>query len=967
MVGPLRQDPQPKKPAPLQLEPEYGGEEAPKSKPMTVGGFAENTIKDAFGLLKGLYDIIPSTAKRIKEIAENPQQYAEDFKLLFGTRAGSARDTFGYLWDSVTEPYKTHGARVLYERPVNTVLDALTILSAGGASIAKIGKVGNIQKLIQAGEFIQKAPGQMMRRAIDKATSGVTGGKWDLAKRREFLAIKSHEQGRAAVEIENSIKTVGAKIGQLSNEEAALFHKFRTQGGTAAEVAANPKVADALESYRGMVTKWQDELKARKMLAPERVEGALVKKRMVETGEDVATARAAIQSAEVKPVYGPSLFEGKANLADDIADEMVRGSKAIRTGGVGFLEEFKGQKGAIADPRVYVPKAIEAFHKMEAKVRTSERLLQSGELIKAKPGVSGGEALTRESVPEGVFRRYYEDRIRAQALKQITDPTIKRLLKWEYTKREGGLVRLYDHFIRIFSKMATRWNPQWYTGQVVGDAVLGALGGSAWIKGRQALRARAMPPEVLARMGMADTALTAKPSFMERAADLGNSIDQATRAGIISQSMAKDLKAAGVSFEAMAETMAETIRASDNFSEVQVRLQLLKEGIARRSPDVRRVDREIARLMKQEEKALAKYNKASAATPGKPSAARQSANNALNEIRQNVVNLEAKRSAILSDISSDLMKAGKMEAQLPGLRQQAEIVRRGVDRANTFIGDYLALDGFEQQVMKRLIPFYSWTKAMTMLAFRIPFIAPTKTFLWHRYAQVMMQQVDDPEMPEWTRGLVPLFGTKDGNTVWIKTDSLSPFAGLRSSEAFGVPIPGMFNIVERNPLISLIYRGAGGKTVWDAGTLPYGEQLVNLTNGEVVEFTQGGKLKKVVPQDPLVSSVVHMFPIAQFAENLLTPYWTNKHNWLGFPEPILNADGTWKYPRELTDMLSGLAGVKLMSRKPEDMIRGEKIRVTQAIRSLEKSYAKASPEEREFIKQALQDYSGGSYRKFESR
>jgi hypothetical protein len=294
-------------------------------------------------------------------------------------------------------------------------------------------------------------------------------------------------------------------------------------------------------------------------------------------------------------------------------------------------------------------------------------------------------------------------------------------------------------------------------------------------------------------------------------------------------------------------------------------------------------------------------------------------------------------------------------------------VRRGVDRANTFIGDYLGLDGFEQQVMKRLIPFYPWTKAMTMLAFRIPFIAPVKTFLWHRYAQVMMQMVDDPEMPEWTRGMVPLFGTKEGNTVWIRTTSLSPFAGLHATEAWGVPVPNIANIVERNPLVALIYRGFGGKTVWDAGTLPYGEQMVNLTNGEVVEFTQGGKIRKVIPQDPLVSSVAHMFPITQFAENLLTPYWTNKHNWIGFPEPILNADGTYRYPRELQDRISKLAGINVMTRKKEDIIRGEKIRVVQAIKSLEKAYFKADPAEREFIREALQDYSRGAYRKFENR
>ena len=265
MVGPLQsKQAEPKKRLPIptyqpiELEGEYTGPAAVKPKQMSVGGFAENAMKDAFELAKGLFDILPSTAIRIKEIAMNPGQYAEDFKLLFGSRAGKATDVLGHVWEALAEPYKKHGMRVLYERPVNTALDVLTVISLAGGTIAKAGKLAQAskladgQKLIRLGEAIQKAPGQIMRRAVDKAVGTVSGGKWDLAKRRTFLAVKAEEQGRSMVELEKDLKGVGRQAAALSDEEAVLFHKWRTQGATLAETQAAPKVAEALNPIGGL-------------------------------------------------------------------------------------------------------------------------------------------------------------------------------------------------------------------------------------------------------------------------------------------------------------------------------------------------------------------------------------------------------------------------------------------------------------------------------------------------------------------------------------------------------------------------------------------------------------------------------------------------------------------------------------------------------------------------------------------
>lgn len=934
-------------------------------KPMSVSGFAENALRDAFEQLKGIYQLIPTVAgeavKIFKARKDLPNVKMEHVGEAFGENVLAMKD-------AILDPYKKHGVRVLYEKPVTAATDLLAIYGLTAKSAGMAGRMAGgvvrakpvtmADKVVTLAKTIEELPATLARKGIDAGTLKLTGGKVDLAKRREFLHVKSEEMAQVPLKVKADMETVGKQIEALDDGEAALFHKWRVQGTTAQEMATSPKTAQALESWRKLIDEYQGHLKQRGLLDDASIAHVLEKKLAAEVfgkidDATLAAARDAIAKAEVKPVYGPSLFDKKGWTIDDYVDEILNSQK--RTGAsVNFLEEYKGKAGSIADPRKYVPKHIASFRHVEGKLRFRDRLLQSPDLTGAPKGTKPMEGAPP---PGDISKTYYQDQLRwDQASQKFTDPTIKRLLQLEFAHPQGPLrtfLRVYDRILDLFRKSATVLNPRWYIGNAVGDAVLGTLAGSEWRQAQKLAARGSLPPQIAAKFGPSGD-VTGSGGYLERASEIGNSVDQATKAGIITKEVGRQIKETAVSAEASFETLENVLRSTQQFSDVQVQMQLLQESIARGSDKVRRVENLIAREVKKENAALQRMNEAY-----------RSKNTALKEqihreelmpLRQRIQNLETAKGAIVKDIADDMATNGALEAKIPGLREQNAIVRNAVERANAFLGDYLGMDGFEQGVMRRLIPFYAWSKAMTMLAFRLPFLSPVKSFLWHRYAKAMWTMAGDPEIPEYARGYVPLLGRENGDQIWVKLSSYSPFSGLRISQAFGLPVPAALNLSESSPLINVAFKGHGGKTIFDKGTMPHaGEDTVFIGDGSGYKITNG-EIQKFIDQAPAISSVAHMFPIVQYLEELLLPFKVNKYGWHGFPEPTYNPDGSYKYPREWWERLAGMAGVGLQSRSRESMIRSKKIMERQALEAMKESFRKASPEDRPAIRDAIRDY-----------
>lgn len=1057
----------------------------PREKPWSMGGFVENALDDAFGILKGIYQIIPSTGKAAYDILSDPagvMRLARDPIHM----ARSLKDTGAALVDAVVEPYKKHGLGVVYHRPMTTLLDALTLNSMLGGSIRASGRLAGgvsgtlkpgltaADKLVALGERIQRLPGELARKGIDAGAYKVSGGRLDLPKRREFLSNVREEAGGKEMQVGRDMELVGQRVKALTDDEAAMFHEYRTVGGNRARLDAAPRVKEAFDAYGDLVRNvWQYELGRRNLLSKGRIEGALAKKYAWEkygstNADDVAKARIEIDEirkrGDVEPVYGPAIVEKKPIYS--VEDFLTIPQFKTRMGNVRMLNVFKGSALAEVDPRKYVPEAIKAFRHAEEKLRLVERTLETPSLIKPRPGGVGIEL--PPPPPQGIYQKFFEDRTRAEAMAQITDPTTRRLLAWEFYRPGepmAGLLRLYDRVIRLFKISGTTLNPSWYTGQVVGDAVLSVLGGSDWTRARDFMARKRLPPEVAANIGLAPGG-----TWLESAAQIGNSVDQATRAGLFTKALAQEMKNAGLTFEASASEMERVLASAMDFRKAQVEMRLIKEDVARGSRDIPRYDAVIARLVERErihaarieamvgvlespreaqivarlrklqseqdailkatglsraeskaalkelrrlavtlppeevaklatgirrdilapplveriaegmreqftlgkELRTAREKAVSAKAAQKESVASRASQVAAEEevlrnIRQRIMNLGTERENILRDLAENAVKSGEWDRRLPELRAHSDLVRNAVDRANAFTGDYLGLDGFGRGVLRRIVPFYPWTRAMTMLAFRIPFLAPVKTFMWHRYSAAVMSMVGDPELPDWLSGYVPVFARENGDIVWLSLARYSPFGGLRSTNLAGVPIPSVLAFHEQNPIINVGFQFAGGRTIFQKSPLPYGESMVMIGNGDVYEFKDNGKIEKTIPQTPLISGIAHMFPSAQFLQDVLAPFVVNRYNWAGLPQPQMNSDGTYKYPREWWQRLASLFGARMIQRDPEGAKRSERLRVMKAIRGLMNSYRTGDEDERKYIREALEDYRAGEYRRIDSR
>jgi hypothetical protein len=969
----------------VRLKRQPFGDAAPPEPPpekLSVGGFAENVIKDGFDFVKGIFDTVVLSVAGHGKLARGGYDLITDpaarDDLQFVIKNPSvvldgAWNTGKSVANAIAEPYREHPTTFWYHRPVGTMADALFLVTMGGGSIAKAGRLAGSARLEAVGKAMSSSPGKMLRKVEDAAIKHI--GRQDPATFRLSLAMKGEEFGAAPHKTLTDMEQAGKYVKGLSEQEAELFHRWRTQGASKAEMAAQPKVAEAFEKYRNLAEgTWAPTFTAPGLLDDAQRAEVIAKKYAHEvfgeiTDETVAAAKAAIASVEVKPVYGRSYVQGMAEGADDFARD-ITGRSVVRTGKAGMLEKYGGAKGDIKDPRVYVPKSIAEFRQTEARLRWMQRMAQEPSLLQPATAAEASKALT---VSEGgVLSKYFDDitaRAKAayvrdvynthgsekamelligdkgtrrglyQVSTMIANPTVRRIVAGEFSRAGGPLgvfLRTYDAILGVFRKSATRWNPKWYTGNAVGDGVLSVVAGVTAGDWRMAKRLLdSMPPHL--RKGLGTAQMAGETGKLQSLADFVGEIDNATRRGIITKELAGKLKAAGNTFYASEAALTPVIRAPFNLSEAQVQIQLLQERIANSVPAIRQIDKGIIKAAKEaDETALAR--------------------------------LYAERNASIADYRATWQKMAEKNATVPELQAMTAQFREAERVANAFVGNYNAMDPFEQAVFRRIVPFYTWSKAMTLLAFRLPFLRPGTAFAWDKLAAAMGSMAGDDELPEWLAGYFPVFARQNGDVVWARLAGWNPAAGVKTASFGDVTVPNLVAFWESNPFISTGYKLIGGKTVFDQRSVPYGEPMVSLGNGDVYEFSEDGKLRETIPQAPLISTLVHMFPSTQLIEQLIQPYAVAEGNIpVVWQKPVLNPDGSTKYPKELWEMLyqygTLTAGPRVIQKNPEAAKEQEQRKIREAVLRYRALYHRSDPETKKVIEQRLTDYANGRYRK----
>ena len=951
----------------------------PKVAPMTVSGFLEHVGRGAKNVVTGTVDALTEAAKATAYITKNaemlgeisPEYLAQDYK-----NVGKA------LVHAIVDKYEKHGLRALYEEPVDVAGDIATVLSAGGGAAAKAGKLTGLKGLENAGKAVAAVPGKVGQ-MVAEAPLRLLKINPELRKKlttydREELSIGEIRKKKIGDALEK-------RFAGLTDEDKVLLDKLAVEGGAAADLATNPKVARALSGYQAVVKFIRERQlgeKGRNLLSAGDMEGAVIKKLANRKGISADEAADLYSKLEVKPIYTPAIRDGKELGIWDL----IHGPESVRTGGVGFLERFKGGKFS-QDPVKYMKKAVNDFIDTETRLRFMDRVIGDPALTK---GVQAGESALGQVVPEGIFKKYFEDKSRSQRIAArdqfikgaeegllsdpvtqkyvrsiaaigATDPTVANYLKrtFEEWPRLRAYLRVYDKIINTFKLTATTLNPRYYSGNLVGDGILSVMAGEYGLHWGMAKKImNSLPPELRAgmRATLSDNPLLNK---FQKLSQIAQSADDLARAGIWTKEVAKKFKDTGSTFataEQAFEDFARQIGESvQDLSNLEVKAQIAGEHLVRSSSALYSAKKKLDALDNAHINAQNKLNQArmEGRATEKLQAKVVKLGDALYDIRNDY-------DALMGKARQQMVQSGEYHRRIQEAAKYAEVARQATDRANTFLGDYLGLGPIERAVFRRVVPFYAFTKAMTKLAFTYPFIAPKTSFFWHRYSQALADMSTDPDMPDWMAGYFPVGGDEKGDTYWIRLSQLGPFGGVKTGRAGDMPIPSILQFWQQNPLIRLGYRTIGGRDefYW-AGRPKAGDTWVQAGEGKITRFRPDGTLETVVPQMSLIEGLETMFPVVQTMNQLIQDYDVMKGN-------AQKPDGSPKFPVTGTDKVLRTMGVSTKTGEPSDFRRGEKYGVRKTIEDLKKAYPRMDPQQREEAREYMRDFSRGHYRKFRS-
>ena len=296
----------------------------------------------------------------------------------------------------------------------------------------------------------------------------------------------------------------------------------------------------------------------------------------------------------------------------------------------------------------------------------------------------------------------------------------------------------------------------------------------------------------------------------------------------------------------------------------------------------------------------------------------------------------------------DIVAANKLQGLSPALYRESQMADRAIDTANKFFGSYTRLSPFERKIMRQFIPFYTFTKAMTQLAFRLPFRMPARQFMYLNLYRLWEDTVEDSPRSSWFKNLTPVMALSDGSVLMIRDGSFNPFANVRMSGTSGLEVPGAFDILGSHPLFRLIINGRGQLT---AKPVSPGEKGTRLDNGEVWEFTGSG-FKRVVAQPSWKKALWSLFPQALMIDSLMLNAVQSDKGFTAAPDPILGPDGKPVFPLGWQERVIGTV-IPATRVNLEQLKRRELGKYNQLVRSYLEDMRRAPPAKREAIRQVL--------------
>lgn len=328
----------------------------------------------------------------------------------------------------------------------------------------------------------------------------------------------------------------------------------------------------------------------------------------------------------------------------------------------------------------------------------------------------------------------------------------------------------------------------------------------------------------------------------------------------------------------------------------------------------------------------------------------------MNALQERIARADTEFKSLMADTTQDLVLAGQVQQTVPELEKIAKWADDGIEAGNRLAGSYARMHPTERTIFRRAVPFWNYTKAMTLLLPRIPFLFGSRVFLWNRWARIMMDLRKDPSLPEWLQDYVPVGHADDGGIFFLPTRAMTPWGGVRTADAGNLSMPSIADVTSQHPLVKMYFELKGGTPEWSKRPWSPGERMTRMDTGEVYELDKAGRVKKTIAQPSAWKALWNLFPTTQLLETLLQPYVQTDEGFLLNPVPIRKPDGEPMFPIDMMERVGKVAGLGVRKINPEEEKARESARERRVIRSFREKIRRAPPDERDSMRAVLQDW-----------
>ncbi len=321
----------------------------------------------------------------------------------------------------------------------------------------------------------------------------------------------------------------------------------------------------------------------------------------------------------------------------------------------------------------------------------------------------------------------------------------------------------------------------------------------------------------------------------------------------------------------------------------------------------------------------------------------------------------------LRPIFDEAARRGKLIPEVVLGLQDASAVRQAIGHTNQWLFDYSNLHPVERNIIRRIVPFWTFMKNIHLLMLRLPIDRPLLSRALgmvgeiHRdkLAHAAIDAMDDDGLPDWLEGHVPFGHDSEGHFLFASVKGLNPFNG------FGSMADPKKLISATNPIIKATLEYFGGRDMWSKKDLKSNEPIFDYTGRQYRVRIEGGKVQLVrdVPGESWVGQFMNQYPQIKLLRQIYKNFVHEPQDVTGKPPtgPYRDEVGNWEYPVKLIDQAVRMVGLNIKRVNPADLkYRETKLRV-DFIRKMADQLRTAPPDYRNFIMESIRRAAQGDF------